>query len=259
LPGLHLARVGQGPRLVFVHGSISAGWEAWDAQRTLADRFELLVLWRSGYAPNPPLDALDFDVQADEVVSLLRSGDHLVAHSHGGVVALLAAARAAPMLASLTLVEPAAFALAPDDPDVRAFEDGLRSSLAGVTDPVAYFRTFANGMGAPDEVLPTELPPAFEDRVRTFMLERWPGEAEIDLDAISRTPLPVLVVSGDWHPAFDAVCDVIEERLGAERVVLSGAGHTVQEVGRPFNDALASFVERTEHEMRDDAEASGRR
>jgi citrate synthase len=42
------------------------------------------------------------------------------------------------------------------------------------------------------------------------------------------------------------VCDVLEQRLGAERAVLPGAGHAVQLLGEPFNDVLADFVERAE-------------
>jgi citrate synthase len=39
---------------------------------------------------------------------------------------------------------------------------------------------------------------------------------------------------------------VLEERLGAGRAVLPGAGHSVQRLGEPFNELLASFVERAE-------------
>jgi len=59
-------------------------------------------------------------------------------------------------------------------------------------------------------------------------------------------PFPKLVVSGGHSEPFDAVCDVLEERLGAERAVFPGAGHAVQRLGEPFNDVLADFVERAE-------------
>jgi hypothetical protein len=39
---------------------------------------------------------------------------------------------------------------------------------------------------------------------------------------------------------------VLEERLGAERAVLPGAGHAVQLLGEPFNDVLADFIDRAE-------------
>ena len=56
-----------------------------------------------------------------------------------------------------------------------------------------------------------------------------------------RAPFPKLVVSGAHHAAFDAVCDVLEERLRRERLVLPGYGHTAQR-HPAFNEALADFV-----------------
>jgi pimeloyl-ACP methyl ester carboxylesterase len=54
-------------------------------------------------------------------------------------------------------------------------------------------------------------------------------------------PYPVLVVTGDHELAFEAVADVLCERLGAERLVLPGAGHAVQRAPG-FNEALEAFV-----------------
>ena len=74
-----------------------------------------------------------------------------------------------------------------------------------------------------------------------MMVERAPWEAEIPLDALAAAPFPKLVVSGGHNAAFDALCDVLEERLGAERAVLPGAGHSIQRVPG-FNDLLADFL-----------------
>jgi pimeloyl-ACP methyl ester carboxylesterase len=79
---------------------------------------------------------------------------------------------------------------------------------------------------------------------RTLMVERGPWEAEIPLSVLRAAPFPKLVVSGAHSRAFDAVCDVLETRLDAERVVLPGAGHSVQRLGEPFNAVLTDFVER---------------
>ena len=78
------------------------------------------------------------------------------------------------------------------------------------------------------------------------MVERPPSEAVIPFDELAGAPFPKLVVSGGHSAAFEALCDVLEERLGAERAVLAGAGHSVQRLGEPFNELLASFVERAE-------------
>ena len=77
------------------------------------------------------------------------------------------------------------------------------------------------------------------------MAERTPWEAEIPLGALAEAGFPVLVCSGGDHPAYDAVCDVLERRLGAERAVLPGAGHGVQ-FARGFNEAFVSFFRRAE-------------
>ncbi len=74
------------------------------------------------------------------------------------------------------------------------------------------------------------------------MVERPPWEAEIPLDALAAPPFPTLVVSGGHDPAFDAVCDVLERRLGAERAVIPGAGHSVQRTGAQFNEHLEAFL-----------------
>jgi hypothetical protein len=79
-----------------------------------------------------------------------------------------------------------------------------------------------------------------------LMVEWSPAEAVIPFDELAAAPFPKLVVSGGHSAAFEAVCDVLEERLAAERAVLPGAGHSVQRLGEPFNDLLTTFVERAE-------------
>ena len=78
-----------------------------------------------------------------------------------------------------------------------------------------------------------------------LMVERGPWEAEIPLVALRSAPFRKLVVSGAHHAAFDAVCDVLERELDAERAVLPGAGHSAQ-AAPGFNNVLADFLERAE-------------
>src|SRR5262245_51960806 len=99
------------PRLVLVHGSLVGGRATWREQRRrIADEAELVVLERPGFEPPEPGDAdgevprVDFEEHAVWVADRLEPGDHLVGHSYGGVVALLAAARDDGRLASLTVV-----------------------------------------------------------------------------------------------------------------------------------------------------------
>ena len=226
-------------RIVFVHGSVGNAEATWAPQRALADRFELVFHTRSGYPPRPPEERIDFAAQADELAAELRDGDHLVGHSYGGVVSLLAAARTPVRLASLVVNEPPAFGVALDDPAVREFLEGF--SRVSFASPQEYAATFLPLVGSAMAL--GDLSPTLEAGVRAAMAERPPNEAEIPFDELAARPFPKLVVSGGHHPAFDAVCDVLVERLDAERAVLPGAGHSLPRAPG-YNDVLVDFVER---------------
>jgi pimeloyl-ACP methyl ester carboxylesterase len=234
------------PRIVLVHGSVMGGKPTWSGQRALADRFELEVVERPGFAPNPPVDHVDFEEHARLVAGLVRPGDHLVGHSYGGVICLLAAAAVPERIHSLTVIEPPALDVARGDSAVEEFvRAGTEWWRTGPRDdPEAFLRGFLGFVGS-DFLPPHPLPPALEQGARTLIVERSPWEARIDLDGLAAAGFPVLVVSGGHHPAFDAVCDVLTERLGAERLVLPGYAHTAQR-HPDFNDALAGFVQEAE-------------
>jgi pimeloyl-ACP methyl ester carboxylesterase len=231
-------------RLVLVHGSVVGGAGTWRAQQPLAERFELLVLERPGFPPNPPVERVDFESDAEWVAELLEPGDHLVGHSYGGVISLLAASRRPDALRSLTVIEPPATRVALDVPAVVEFaEGGERLWEEGPRDdPEAFLRTFLEAVGSSYDP-PSPLPPELEQSARLLMNERGPWEAEIPLAELAAAPFPKLVVSGAHHAAFDAICDCLERELGAERRVFPGYGHTVQR-HPDFNETLADFVDR---------------
>jgi pimeloyl-ACP methyl ester carboxylesterase len=231
-------------RLVLVHGSVVGASATWRAQQPLADRFSLLPVERPGFARGPDVDRVDFEQDAELVAGLLRSGDHLVGHSYGGVISLLAASVRPELLRSLTVIEPPATRAAPGDRAADAFaEAGRRLWSEGPTDdPEAFLREFLRAVGSALDP-PSPLPPELAQGARTLIVERGPWEAEIPLDELAATTFPKLVVSGGHHPAFDAICDALERRLAAERAVLPGYGHSVQRHPE-FNAVLSEFVER---------------
>ena len=181
---------------------------------------------RGGYPPGPLLERIDFDEQAEELAPLLQDGAHLVGHSYGGLIALLMAARRPDAVLSLAVSEPPAFALAPGNPDVERLVEQLDHVKRTVREPREFAAGFLELVGS-DAELPDPLPPDAEQSIRATIAERSPLEAVIPLDELAAAPFPKLVVSGAHHPAFDAVCDVLEQRLGAERAVLPGAGHSI--------------------------------
>jgi pimeloyl-ACP methyl ester carboxylesterase len=231
-------------RIVFVHGSVANGDAAWSAQRQLADRFDLLVLNRPGFPPNPPVERVDFEVDAAWVAERLRDGDHLVGHSYGGVISLLAAAAHPEVLRSLTVIEPPAAGVALDDPVVERFAaEGIEYwAQTSKEDREAFLRGFLHMVGSSFEP-PSPLTPELEQGAQTLIVQRGPWEAVIPLATLAAAPFPKLVVSGAHSPAFDAICDRLERELVAERVVLPGYGHSVARHPE-FNAVLADFVER---------------
>ena len=230
-------------RIVLVHGSVLGGQATWSAQQALAARFELLVVERPGFAPGSMVERVDFETDAVFLTGLLESGDHLVGHSYGGVVALLAAAQTGD-LGSLTVIEPPATSVALDVPAVAEFARSAQELWASalVDDPEAFLRVFLEAVGS-TYAPPSPLPPPLERAARILIAERGPWEADIPLDALWAAPFPKLVVSGAHHPAFEAICDRLEHALDAERVVLSGHGHSVQRHPE-FDERLADFVQR---------------
>jgi pimeloyl-ACP methyl ester carboxylesterase len=234
----------QRPRLLLVHGSVVNGDATWSAQRALADRFELVIPNRRGFPPGPDVDAVDYEDEAAWLDPLVEPGTHLVGHSYGGVISLFAAVRYADRLRSLTLIEPPAFRIARGNPAADEFSERcVKLWERGPREPAAFLRRFLAAVGSP--VPPGEFTPALLQGARTLMVERRPWTAEPPLDELAATGFPKLVVSGAHSAAFDAVCDVLEQRLNAERAVLPGAGHSVPRLGEPFNDLLASFVRRS--------------
>jgi pimeloyl-ACP methyl ester carboxylesterase len=230
------------PRVLLVHGSVVNGDATWAAQQPLAERFELVVPNRRGFPPGPDVESVDFEDEAVWLDQFLEPGTHLVGHSYGGVIALFAAARFSDRVRSLTVIEPPALGVARGNPIADEF--AARSTQlweSGPHDPETFLRGFLAAVNAPAPR--GGFSPALLQGARTLMVERYPWTAEIPLDALAATSFPKLVVSGGHSEAFDAVCDVLERRLGAERVVLTGAGHSVQRLGEPFNDVLAAFVE----------------
>lgn len=235
---MHVDTLGSGPRLVLVHGS--GGNTGWPSQRVLAEKYTLVMPTRGGYPPNPPQDEIDFEQQAGELLEILEQGDHVVGHSYGGLVALVAAPSAE--LGSLAVLEPPAFGVARDHPAVSRLVAELTPLWPTDLPPEDFLRRFIETVGAIYNA-PSPLPPEMEASVRALMVERVPWEAVIAFDELAVAAFPKLVVSGAHSEAFEAVCDALEEGLGAERRVVDGAGHSIPRAPG-FNEALTDFLTR---------------
>ena len=228
-----------------MHGSVVNADLTWSAQKPLAEQFEIGAPNRRGFPPGPDVERVDFEDEAVWLERFLEPGTHLVGHSYGGVISLLVAARRPELIRSLTVVEPPAFGVARGEPAVEDFVQGIEEHWTnGPRDPDDFLRGFLALVGS--STPPGNFTPDLLQGARTLMVERNPAEAVIPLEELAAAPFPKLAVSGGHSRAFEAVCDVLAERLGAERAVLPGMGHSVQRLGEPLNARLREFVLRAE-------------
>lgn len=234
--GLTIDRRGQGPPVVFIHGGLTGPGVAWGAQADLAARWELWLVHRAGYGDSAEIsDRENFELDAQLLAPELPAGAHVVGHSSGAHAALYLTAAAPERVASLTLIEPPAYHLAPEAAELRSAYD--EHFALEPDDWVAWLREFfalSQSPAPPDEVLA-----GLEHNARVWkgVATLW-WEADLPLDRVAASEVPKLVVSGGYLPPFEVVCDVIADAIGGTRAVIPGAGHAVQWTGEPFNALL---------------------
>jgi len=244
---------------VFVHGSQTWGSDeiaGFAAQRPLAARFRLIVIDRRGYGqsadPAGDEQRSDYDTDADDVVGVLGAGAHLVGHSYGAVVALLAAARRPDLVRSLTLIEPVAYAMAAEDSVVAlalARQQAAVASMPAGLSPAHFLQASYATVGLP-------VPAATPQRLRaaaTAMRELLCTRAVFSLRPVAAAAWPKLVVSGDWAvapaqyreysgDAMMACARVIAGKIGARLLSVAGASHWPHaQQPRAVNDALSEL------------------
>jgi pimeloyl-ACP methyl ester carboxylesterase len=244
---LQVERVGEGPPVVFVHGSMVGAGLTFRKQRELAERWTLILPNRPGFGDSPPLERGDFEAEAPLFAELLGDGAHLVGHSYGAVIALLAAAERPEAVRSLTVSEPGALRVAAGDPEVDVMiENGntLYRDPESIP-PEVFLRLFRSGVGSANET-PDRLPDWLAQGVRLLKSERPPWEADVPLDRLADAGFPALVISGGHSPVFEKVCDAVAGRLGAERAVIPGRGHTIPSTGEPYNRRLERHLAASE-------------
>ncbi|MFM7069524.1 MAG: alpha/beta fold hydrolase [Actinomycetes bacterium] len=241
MSNVEVLELGSGPDVVMVHGDVSGATATWSEQAPLGDRFRLRMVNRRGFGNSTDTDAEDFEVDAADVAELLDTPAHLVGHSYGGVVALLAASLRPEQVRSLTVFEPPALGLTIDRPETAAFVERITSIVATAPTPEEFLPQFVVAVGGDPARLPSPLPPPVVKAASIQLHGRWPWEARIPLEDLAAAPFPKLVVSGGHSALFDGVCDVLEASFGCRREVLAGAGHGIPMLGAPVNDLLAEF------------------
>ena len=128
---------GSGPDVVLVHGALG-DQRQWDPiAAALAPRFRTHAVSRRHHWPGPMPAATErytYELHRDDVLKLIEQLGgpvHLVGHSYGAGVVLLAALKAPERVRSLTLIEPALGSLLPEAGPGLAAERATRIAALG--------------------------------------------------------------------------------------------------------------------------------
>lgn len=257
---LHVETSGSGTPAVFVHGSMGWGLDTFADQCALARRgYRVRLVDRRGFGASPDVDRVDFERDAADVAELLDERSHLVGQSYGGLVVALAACLRPEAVLSLTLIEPAIFALVTDDEGVQAYLSRLSAAFAAADSltPEQFWVRFVEAGGATGIEVP-----AFtaEDRraVVSTMRERPFWEARLDLQSLAAAPFPKLVCTGGRAAAPAPVkalggrawmiaASSVARAIGAELTCFEDSAHNPQfEDPERFNAALLKFWDRAD-------------
>ena len=197
--------------MLLIHGSGSWGVDTFGRQRALADEFRLIMIDRRGYGQNPATTNMGWQIDKDDVAGLLADlgTAHLVGHSSGGTIALLAAAMVPHAVRSLIAVEPTVWGIAdpadspPERPaayrDARIRAQGLPAKEFLIATSAATGVRDAAGMISAVWAEATDADLAGAEAMRH---ESWAGGAPIDITALAAAPFPKTVVIGGWDPAL---------------------------------------------------------
>jgi pimeloyl-ACP methyl ester carboxylesterase len=240
---ISVTRKGYGPEILLVHGGASPD-ATWGALTPLRGRWTLASVHRRGYPPSPPPlnGRQDFEADAADLLALLASRPHVVAHSYGVLGTLIAAAQRPKDVRSLTLIEPPLYHVVQGDPEVERLERiGDAVLIDGLDADPQTLREFLRMAGAPG-IDDGPLPAAVANGVRRAHGGRVPGEARPELDRIREAAIPALVASGGHAPGIERICDALAGAIDAHRLVAPGAGH--------FVAAAPGFAEQLERFLR---------
>lgn len=257
-------RSGAGTPVVLLHCTGGSGnqWRGVvDALGRTGTPLRLLMPDLHGYGDSGPWAGHGPMTLADDaaiVEALAREcGEpvHLVGHSYGGAVALIAALRAPELLRSLTLIEPAAFFVLRDGgPAERELFDEIVAVGQRVAHGVAtgdrrsalrHFVDYWSGEGT-WWALPAELRDSLCRRADAVAVNFWTTTSEpAGLSAVAGLAVPTLLVRGD---ATKRVAAAVLGRLagtvrGAIGGVVPGAGHMLPATHAPqVAAAIAAHV-----------------
>ena len=272
---LEVSDQGAGEPLVLVHGSAS-DYRTWHRQvPAFAEHYRTVSYSRRYHWPNPPIPEngeYRLHEHADDLLALLDELDarpaHLVGHSYGGVVCLVAAMRAPQLVRSLVLEEPPVLSLFVSVPPAPA--ELLASAFRRPLTTAGIIKLGALSLGPAtaaarerdlDRVVQltgrailgrSAYEALSEERLQQVRANTFPEELlsegflpRLSQAEVSRVEAPVLLVGGRRSPfVFGRLLGELQRLLrNAQRTVIENASHLAHEDDPAgFNRQVLSFL-----------------
>jgi pimeloyl-ACP methyl ester carboxylesterase len=259
--GLTAIVTGNGPGVVLVHGSLGdyRQWEPIGEQ--LQRGFRVIALSRRYHWPNPPpsRDATyTYESQRDDLLNYLRGIGgpvHLVGHSYGAGIVLLAALAEPALVDRLILIEPSFGSLLPDTAPALQEEIASRNRLiseigtrvqagddAGAS--IALIDWVQGGRGG-CERLPEPIRAALLENAATIGPTFGSAPPHVSCDQLRQLNVPTLIVNGErTRPYYRLIGETAASCLGdAQAAQIREAGHmTIVERPAAVAAVIQSFL-----------------
>jgi len=270
---------GEGEAVVFVHGSAS-DLRTWEQQLpAIGTRYRAIAYSRRFARPNEDIEPCADDQMlphVDDLAALLQvigaAPAHLVGHSWGAFICLLAAIRQPEMVSSLVLLEAPVLSLFVSTPPLLrellpllvrrprtalailgfgagTFAPAQRAFRRGDDDQA--LQTFAHGVLGKEtyERLPEERKQQARENLGALRAQLLgAGFPPLDEEDVRGIRVPTLLMTGQRSPAFLLRLTEHLQRLlpNAERVDIAGASHAMQEENPgAVNEAILGFLAET--------------
>jgi esterase len=254
---------GAGPDVVLVHGALGDRRQ-WDAvAAALSSTFRTHAVSRRHHWPGPmPAsgERYTYELHRDDVLAFtaaLPGPVHLVGHSYGAGVVLLAAMQSPERVRSLTLIEPAFGSLLPEAGAGLAAEKTSRvSALARVRalveaerhdEAAVAFIDWVQGGEGGFARLPEAARSALRENARTLGPTIAGSQPDVSPVSLRGLRVPTLVVNGEQTRGYYRLIGEVTAASipGAKRAVVSGSGHmTIVEAPAEMATLLQPFLAR---------------
>ena len=254
---------GSGPDVVLVHGALGDQRQWEPVAAALAPSFRTHAVSRRHHWPGPMPAATErytYELHRDDVLGLIdRLGGpvHLVGHSYGAGVVMLAALQAPERVRSLTLIEPAFGSLLPEAGPGLAAEKATRvaalsqvRALVGADkhlEAAEVFIDWVQGGESGFARLPESVRQGLLDNARTLGPTIAGSQPDVSPASLRGLRMPTLVVIGEQTRGFyRLIGEVAAAGIPAGRLAkLPGSSHmTIVEAPTGMATLLIDFLSR---------------